>query len=84
MGDDIDTLPRSEASGLAGRCRHQPRHPQPLPLPVHPCRYKAWREARALSQTFLGLFLYDVSAGHSKSVSLVRGAAVGREGEKGA
>ena len=73
VGDDIDTLPRSEASGRA-RSRHQPRRRQ-APTPNLPCAILAGTERararpRRLSWDFFSTTLdRSLIAGHSKSVS---------------
>ena len=85
VGDDIDTLPRSEASGRAAdsnlaAAKRQPQTQSGPSLPV--------QSARASSQTFLGLFLHyharslarSSRATQSQSVSWVRGAAAEEKG----
>ena len=87
VGDDIDTLPRSEASGRAAADTNLAIPKLCRSILAGTKRGGARSLARPLSQTFLGLFLHHDTtfiAGRSKSVSLFRGAEIGGEREKGA
>ena len=84
VGDDIDTLPRSEASGRAAADTNLAIPKLCRSILAGTKRGGARSLARPLSQTFLGLFLHyharSSRATQSQSVSWVRGAAAEEKG----